>query len=56
MPEIHFDVTVKDGYIKIPVKNSGLNNKKVVVDIFNKDITLEDFFKNNKIPEKTIVR
>ena len=42
MQEIHFETTVKNGYIKIPEKYSRLNNKKVVVDVFNKDIALEE--------------
>jgi hypothetical protein len=42
MQEIHFEATVKDGYIKIPEGYSRLNNKKVVVDIFSKDISNEE--------------
>lgn len=42
MQEIHFETIVKDGYIKIPEKYFRLNNKKVVVDIFNKDIAIEE--------------
>lgn len=47
MQEIHFETTVKNGYIKIPEKYSRLNDKKVVVDIFNKDIALEE--KENRV-------
>ena len=47
MQEIHFETTVKNGYIKIPEKYSRLNNKKVVVDVFNKDIALEE--KENRV-------
>lgn len=42
MQEIQFETTVKDGYIKIPEKYSTLNNKKVVVDILNKEIGNEE--------------
>jgi acyl-CoA synthetase (AMP-forming)/AMP-acid ligase II len=42
MQEIQFEATVKDGYIKIPERYSSLNNKKVVVDILDKDITIEE--------------
>ncbi len=42
MQEIHFEATVKNGYIKIPEVYSRLNDKRVVVDIFNKDITVEE--------------
>jgi len=47
MQEIHFEVTVKNGIIKIPERYSRLNNKRVVVDIFNKDITIEE--KRNRV-------
>ena len=47
MQQIHFETTVKNGYIKIPEKYSRLNNKKVVVDVFNKDIALEE--KENRV-------
>ena len=42
MQEIHFEVTVKDGYIKIPERYSRLNDKRVVVDIFNKNNTIKE--------------
>ena len=42
MQDIHFETTVKNGYIKIPERFSGLNNKKVVVDISNKDTGFEE--------------
>ncbi len=42
MQEIHFETTIKNGYIKIPEIYSRLNDKKVVVDIFNKDIAGEE--------------
>ena len=35
MHVIHFETTVKDGYIKLPERYVGLNNKKVIVDIAN---------------------
>ncbi len=42
MQEIHFEATVKNGHIKIPERYSRLNNKKVIVDVFNKDTASED--------------
>lgn len=42
MQAIHFETTVKNGYIKIPKKFSRLNNKKVIVGVFNKDISIEE--------------
>ena len=42
MQEIHFETTVKDGYIKIPARYTRLNNRKVVVDISSKDIPDEE--------------
>jgi hypothetical protein len=42
MQEIHFEATVKDGYIKIPERYPGLNNRKVMVDISSKDMTVEE--------------
>ena len=36
MHVIHFETTVKDGYIKLPERYIELNNKKVIVDIANK--------------------
>jgi len=38
---IHFEATVKDGYIKIPEGYPGLNNQRVVVEILNEDIPFE---------------
>ncbi len=38
MQEIHFETTVKDGIIEIPQRDSALKNKKVVVDILDKEI------------------
>jgi hypothetical protein len=42
MQHINFEATIKNGYIKIPEKYSNLNDKKVVVDILDKDITAEE--------------
>ena len=42
MQEIHFEATVKDGIIKIPQRYSTLNNRKVVVDILDKEIVDEE--------------
>jgi hypothetical protein len=41
MQEIQFEVKVKNGYIKVPERYSRLNNKEVVVEIIDKDISLE---------------
>lgn len=42
MQEIHFETTVKDGYIKIPDRYSRLNNKTVIVDIFSKETVIDE--------------
>ncbi|MGD2085100.1 MAG: hypothetical protein PVH61_02855 [Candidatus Aminicenantes bacterium] len=42
MQQISFKATVKDGHIKIPEGYSDLNNKEVLVEILDKDITAEE--------------
>jgi hypothetical protein len=42
MQHVNFEATIKNGYIKIPERYSNLNDKKVVVDILEKDITAEE--------------
>lgn len=42
MQHVNFEATIKNGYIKIPERYSNLNDKKVVVDILDKDITAEE--------------
>ena len=42
MQRIRFEATIKNGFIKIPERYSNLNNKKVLVKIFAKEITTEE--------------
>ena len=42
MQQISFKAMVKDGHIKIPEGYSGLNNKEVLVEILDKEITDEE--------------
>lgn len=42
MQRIRFEATIKNGNIKIPEKYSNLDNKKVVVDILDEEITDEE--------------
>ena len=42
MQQISFKATVKDGHIKIPEGYSDLNNKEVLVEILDRDITAEE--------------
>lgn len=42
MQVIHFETTVKDGYIKLPGRYARLNNKKVIVGIANKQAASEE--------------
>lgn len=46
MRTIHFETTVKDGYIKIPDEYSRLNNKKVLVEILNREAKIKHPPKN----------
>jgi hypothetical protein len=39
MQRISFAASIKNGYIKIPERYSNLNNKKVLVKIFAKEVT-----------------
>lgn len=49
MQHVNFEAVVKDGYIKIPERYSSLNNKKVMVDISNKDIRNEEEEKKDRV-------
>jgi hypothetical protein len=42
MQAIHFETTVKNGYIKLPGRYAGFNNKKVMVGIANKETNSEE--------------
>jgi hypothetical protein len=51
MRQISFKTTVKNGHIKIPEGYAGLDNKEVLVEILDEDITdeeKEDRVKNAK--------
>jgi predicted Zn-dependent protease with MMP-like domain len=37
MQHVNFETVVKEGYIKIPEQYNGLNNKKVLVEIYDKE-------------------
>ena len=37
MQTVHFETTVKDGYIKLPERYSLLNDKAVIVDLYRKE-------------------
>lgn len=47
MQQISFKATVKDGHIKIPEEYPGLNNKEVLVEILDKNISNEE--KENRV-------
>ncbi|MCK4764654.1 MAG: hypothetical protein KAW12_20820 [Candidatus Aminicenantes bacterium] len=52
MQEAHFETIVKDGYIKVPEQYAERYNKKVVVDIVNKDIAAGKKYKRGKKTEE----
>ncbi len=42
MQIIHFETTVKNGHIKLPERYERFNNKRVMVDIINKETPSEE--------------
>jgi len=42
MQHISFEATIRNGYIQIPERYSNLENKKVVVDILDEEISDEE--------------
>ncbi len=56
MQQVSFQTVVKDGYIKLPKRYAKLNDKKVVVEILNKDAKEKQKFGRKEKLENFLAR